>query len=122
MKKLTLNRQILNKLIALLATLTLLLGVFVFTNPDEVSLAVLLVPFLLLGYAAYVCMSLLMGVRGLRNATGALQKLIPLSVAFLLVALLLLASLGQLTLRDGLLVVGFTVFFLMYIARADFLK
>lgn len=122
MKKITLHKQILNKLAALCVTLTLLLGVFLFTNPDEVSLAVLLVPFLLLGYAAYVCISLLMGVRGLQRATGALQKLIPLSGAFLVVALLLLASLGQLTLRDGLLVVGFTGFFLIYVARADFLK
>lgn len=40
----------------------------------------------------------------------------------LAVMLLLLSSLGQLTVRDGVLVVGFGALFLLYVRRADFLN
>jgi hypothetical protein len=95
---------------------------FSFTNPDRVSLAVLLVPFLLLGCLSYLLTSLVMGFRGGQTDRKIIGKLIPLSVSFLVVALLLLASLGQLTLKDTVLVVGFTLLFMGYVARADFLK
>lgn len=123
MKKLTLTRPILNKLASLMVALSLLIAVFLLTDPNQVSLAVLLVPFLLIGYLVYSLVTLVFAIRPQAASNkGALTRLIPLSIAFLVVALLLLASLGQLTLRDGLLVVGFTGFFLFYIARADFLK
>jgi hypothetical protein len=122
MKKLNFSRPVLNKLLSLFVALSLLTGIFLFTNPNQVSLAVLLIPFLLIGYLAYMVVAIAINMRSNSNEGSALFKLIPLSIAFLVVALLLLASLGQLTVRDSLLVTGFTVFFLLYIARADFLK
>jgi len=122
MKKLNFSRPVLNKLLSLFVALSLLTGIFLFTNPNQVSLAVLLIPFLLIGYLAYMVVAIAINMRSNSNEGSALFKLIPLSIAFLVVALLLLASLGQLTVRDSLLVIGFTMFFLLYIARADFLK
>ena len=109
-----------NKITYLFGSLSLLILIFLFTDPDEVSLAFVLVPFVLIGVAVYSLASLLLFIR--IKPSGFLGRLISLSLSFLVVSLMLLASLGQLTLRDGLLVVCFTVLFLVYVGRADFLK
>jgi len=107
----------------LFVALSLLIGMFIFTDPNKISLAFLLVPFILIGYASYLFIFLLIDLHSKsRTSKGVITRLVPLSFAFLIVSLLLLSSLGQLTVKDSLLVVGFTVLFLLYIGRADFLK
>ena len=56
-----------------------------------------------------------------KRRDGISGKLLALSIATLVVLLLLLQSLDQLTLRDGLLTTIFVAMFWIYIWRADFL-
>lgn len=121
MKHIHLSKLILHKILSILAAFSLLVTIFLLTNPEKVSLAVLLVPFLLIGFIVYQTTNLLLDFRG-TGQRQAVKKLVAISLAFAVVALLLLASLGQLTIRDSLLVVGFVVLFLFYVARADFLN
>jgi hypothetical protein len=121
MKHIKLSKRIMNKSLSILGALSLLFLIFLYTNPEQVPLALLLVPFLVIGFVAYQLMEVSLS-RSRSDGKRAIKKLIALAVAFAIMALLLLASLGQLTFRDGLLVIGFVILFLFYIVRADFLE
>lgn len=115
------RNQLLNKLF-----LTLLLtGCFVLfigaTNPDNVPLPLLIVPFILLGFILYqlVC-SVFLLIKGRQNTSSI--RIVASSIACLAVGLLLLQSLHQLTWRDSLLGAVFAILFWLYVWRADFLK
>ena len=97
-----------------------LLAYILLTNPNNVPLPLLLVPFILMGYILY-------GISGLavlvftKGQRGLLTKLLPPSIGFIGVALMVLSSLHQLTWKDSILVLVFTALFWLYIWRADFL-
>ncbi len=122
MKYINFSNPIVNKIVYLTGATVVLLAIFLYSNPERVSLGVLLLPFLLIGFIVYQLTELGFMLIGRSNSKRAVKKLVGLSLAFAIVALLLLASLGQLTVRDGLLVVGFIILFLWYISRADFLE
>lgn len=109
----------LNKLLILTGV-----GVFLFilmasTSPQDVVLPVLLVPFILIGFITYLLLTSLPLGRAHNNRVT--SRIIPVALASLVVILLLLSSLGQLTIRDTLLVIGFGTLFIIYMRRADFL-
>lgn len=112
--------MILSKTLPLLLVLGVFLVFTTATNPNTVSLPLLILPFLFIGYILYKTIQLaryFMGKQG-GNHSG---KLIALSIAMLGVLLLLLQSLNQLSWRDGLLACVFVAMFWFYVWRADFL-
>lgn len=116
----TFKHKLVNKLfftafIALFLALLLL-----FTNPNQVALPVLVLPFVLMGVLVYQVVRLVLAWKTASLQSSA-ARLFAVSIAFLVVALLLLRSLHQLTLKDSLLVCGFTLAFWLYVWRADFL-
>lgn len=114
------KRVILNKLLSSLMLATCLTLFLLFTNPDSIALPVLIAPFIIIGLLIYQLTSYVIEKnRSLRNTYAA--RLLPLSIAGLGVALLLLRSLHQLTIKDSILVFGFAIVFWLYVWRADFL-
>lgn len=91
------------------------------TNPGSVSLPFLIVPFLVFGVFTYELTYLLL-VRVTRRTTLVFRRVIPGSVAFFVVVVLLLESLDQLGLKDGLILFVLTIVFWLYLWRADFLN
>lgn len=114
------HHYFLNKLFLVLLLIGLLLLLVLFTDPNRVILPVLIAPFLLIGGIIYQISHLFLRMKKSLHPSY-VDKLLPLSIAGLGVALLLLRSLHQLTLKDSLLVCGFAAIFWLYIWRADFL-
>lgn len=110
-------------IVTVIFTVLFLVFVFLFTNPNNVPLVLLIIPFILIGIIVYILSKLLIDLTSNHVQSRAVYyKLAPLSLSFAVVAILLLASLGQLTLKDGILVLGFSLLFLIYIVRVDFLR
>lgn len=114
------RRPWLNKLFFTLILVIALGLLLILTNPNGVPLPVLIVPFLIIGGVIYITARLILDSR-IGHMPPRAARLFALSLAFLGVALLLLRSLHQLTLKDTLLVCGFTLAFWAYVWRADFL-
>ncbi|HSX23655.1 MAG TPA: hypothetical protein VLE74_00995 [Candidatus Saccharimonadales bacterium] len=110
----------LNKLFLSLIGVCTLVLFMLFSDPNKIALPLLIVPFILLGFIVYQMTAAVMAVKKSLKSTY-LIKIIPLSVAFLAVCLLLLESLHQLTWKDSLLACGFTILLWLYVGRADFL-
>ncbi len=90
------------------------------TSPNTVPLPLLVVPFIVIGFFIYFFVkAVVQGTKTPRD--GISVKLLALSISSLAVLLLLLQSLDQLTLRDGLLTTIFATMFWVYIWKADFL-
>lgn len=91
------------------------------TDPGNISLALLLVPFLLLGICIHeLAYILLVGL--LKRKSLVFRRIIPLATSSLIVLLLLLQSLNQLTIKDGLILLALLTVFWLYLWRADFLN
>ncbi len=112
------NRK-LNKLIILTGVIVFLLVFMAMTSPQKVSLPVLLLPFAIVGIVVYIPIASINFKRLTNNRVT--SRIIPVSISSLVVMVLLLSSLGQLTIRDILLVIGFGALFIIYMKRADFL-
>lgn len=114
------TNPILNKVFLLLFLTGVLLTILLTTDPNKMPLVLIIVPFLLAGLVLYhLTKLLLLHKRGKSKSFS--YNILPLSVAFLGVCLLLLSSLHQLTWKDTLLVAVFTVMLWIYLSRADFL-
>lgn len=91
------------------------------TNPETLPLPFLLVPFLLLGFSLYKTAGL-----GFRVVFKERQKrrlrILAVIAAFLPTLLLILSSIGQLTIRDTSIVLGLLALLTFYLRRIDFLK
>ncbi len=91
------------------------------TTPGKVSLALLLIPFGLIGVVlfelSYVAANLARPTPSL-----VLHRILPASFSLGVVTLLLLQSLNQLTWKDGLILFMLSLLFLVYLWRADFLS
>ena len=111
----------LNKIIIILLETGVLALFLMFTNPNKVALPFLIVPFLLMGLIVYQIAQLVISLF-VTSPTSVTSRLIPVSIAFVLLVISLLESLHQLTWKDSLLVIAFTMLFWIYLARADFLK
>lgn len=114
------KRQIL-RTIASWGVLTLFMMLF---QPDKLPVVVLIVPFVLLFMAFYSSWQLLYGFRGRYRAKKGLppkpRKHLGLAVCLSATLLLVLQSLGQLTLKDVLTVVAIVVLGYVYLARSRF--
>lgn len=97
-----------------------LLVIFATSDPEHVPLPLLVVPFVLFGILVYQGSKLFVG-RYLSRRTRA-AKIVPYAMSVLVSLLLILASLHQLTWRDGILTLLFSSILLFYVWRADFLK
>lgn len=101
-----------------------LLGLLVFitlTNPNHITLPLLITPFMMIGIVLYQLASLLMHYFQ-PGSNKLLVKSVPVSAAFIGVCLILLSSLHQLTWKDSFLVSGFALLFWLYMLRSDFLQ
>lgn len=111
----------LNKLFFAAASAVVLIGFIVLTDPRQVALPFIILPFVLIGNILYQLLAAIFLLKA-SNGNKYLNKIIPLSVSFIGVGLLLLQSLHQLTWRDTVLVLVFTLLLWLYIGRADFLR
>lgn len=91
------------------------------TNPENLPIPLLVVPFLLLYATLYMSARLSMKYL-VPNLTKGRTRLIATLIASLPTLLLVLASIKQLTIRDTAIVVGLLVFLVFYLRRMDFLK
>jgi peptidoglycan/LPS O-acetylase OafA/YrhL len=113
---------IMNKLFLVLTGTGVLLVFILFTDPNKIALPLLIVPFILIGFILYQVSFGLLSLKKSGASSRYSHKIIPLSIAFLGVCLLLLESLHQLTWKDSLLACGFTILLWLYVSRADFLQ
>jgi hypothetical protein len=111
---------LLNKLFLVITLVALLVVLLMLTDPNKVALPILIAPFICIGLIIYQLTKLFLSSTK-KNIDNKAARMFAISVAFLGVALLLLRSLHQLTLKDTLLVCGFALAFWLYIWRADFL-
>lgn len=107
----------------LLKGLGLYLGCLLFmmlTNPSKTSLAALLVPFFLFGLGTFMFISLgtMVIFRGVRVR---IRRFVALTISSTLVLMLLLRSLNQFTVKDGLIIFVLIGCLSLYVVRADFL-
>jgi len=116
------------KYLRYLFILTILYGGFFsflfFTNPKNLSIVLLIVPFLLLFLGLFFTFTLLIRIF-IRNTSDKLSKkhfVMATLLAAIPTCLLLLDSVDQLTLKDGLLFITFGIFVLFYINRVSFKK
>lgn len=114
------KHPILSKILSCGIAVAILFAYILLTNPSSVALPLLLVPFVLIGYILFVVSGLVVHVFS-RGEGGLVTRLLPPSIGFIGVALMVLSSLHQLTWKDSVLVVLFTALFWLYIWRADFL-
>jgi len=110
----------LNKLFQGFVLVATLMSMLLYTDPNNIPLPLLVVPFLLIGLIVHGVTKLIIDRLALKSKSFAV-RLLPISLAFMIVSMLLLRSLHQLTLKDSVLVCGFTVAFWLYVWRADFL-
>lgn len=114
------EHPILSKILSVLIACIILAAYILLTNPSNVALPLLLVPFAFIGYILYEVTDLC--VRVFANEHNKLVvRMLPPSIGFIGVGLMVLSSLHQLTWKDALLMVLFTGLFWLYIWRADFL-
>jgi hypothetical protein len=92
----------------------ILLLILLTTDPKNLPSTVLIVPFLLLFIGLVSASSYLLGVIGVGKKS---RLKFSLMVGAVPVVLLVLQSLGQLTLRDGLVIFAFFAVAYMYISR-----
>jgi hypothetical protein len=91
------------------------------TNPEELPLPLLIVPFILLLACLYVTAKVFLNIFFKDIDTGR-RKTMAAIFAVLPTLLILLASINQLTVRDTAIVLGLLVLLLFYLRRLDFLK
>lgn len=111
----TLQKQLVRTVIAWGA----LLGFMMLFQPTKLPVVVLIVPFVLLFAAIYSLWNLinLLRTRFFTKQTWQPSRRLSLTVSLSAVLLLVLQSLGQLTLRDVLTVVAIVVLGYAYVAR-----
>jgi hypothetical protein len=106
----------------LIATLgfILLVCLLVLTDPSKSPLIILLLPFILLFLVLYNGLIFILPLLMPTNFTSRHGKTIAIIVGFEPVLLLLLASINQLTLRDGVLSFVLICGFAWYLSRTSF--
>lgn len=90
------------------------------TNPESLPLPLLVIPFLLLFAALYLTVKLLLD-RYFSNLYGRPLKGVAFTLAGLPVLLIILQSIGQLSIRDLLITLGLVLGLIFYFRKTDFL-
>jgi hypothetical protein len=112
----SLKRQLLNTILAWVC-----LGVFLAVSaPGELPVVALIVPFILLFVATYSSWNLIQQIRIRYLARGKVHRRLGLVVCACAVLLLVLQSLGQLTLRDVITVAAIVFLGYVYVGRVSF--
>jgi hypothetical protein len=114
------DHPVVSKILSVLIATAILAGYILLSNPNTVALPLLLVPFVIIGYILYEVTSLIVHIF-VREHSNLVARMLPSSVGFVGVGLMILSSLHQLSWKDTLLVALFTGLFWLYIWRADFL-
>lgn len=99
-------------LIALLLMLFLML-----TNPNEVSLPLILVPYILASLLFYRLFSIILGIWFGTRADRRKIKIYSIVLTVVIINFALLKSIGQLTIQDGLISVAIIVISAIYISK-----
>lgn len=106
--------------------LTILLGLWIslpvfllMTNPEDIPLLLLFVPFILLAMGLYKTAETVLS-RGNAQLSRKRVRFLAGVIAVLPTLLLVLASIQQLTVRDGAIVVGLLMLLTFYMKRIDF--
>jgi hypothetical protein len=89
-------------------------------NPAKTSLAELLIPFVLFGLGTFMFTSVVVHIL-YRSAGDHMRRFIALTASVSLVVMLLLRSLNQFTIRDGVILIVLVICMTLYVTRADFL-
>jgi hypothetical protein len=106
----------------LLTSVYLVIPVFLLmTNPEKLPLPLLILPFVLLFAALFLTARLLLR-RYFANLGGRYNRGLALALATLPVLLLILQSIGQLSIRDLLITAGLLIGLVFYFRKTDFLK
>lgn len=105
------------KLLALVSTLFLYL---VLTNPNQVSLPLILVPFVLLGFIIFLLFKTGLGFFFHESANKGKMTLLAMIVSVIIVNISLLRSIGQLTFQDAAISLLITVVAIIYISKFQF--
>jgi len=102
------------KIILLIILSACLLGYMVLTNPADIPLGLLLVPFLLILFVVFILANLLIGLlRGNNKKTTFYAAVL----AIIIVNFLILRSVGQFTFQDGLISIAITGILAFYISK-----
>ena len=102
------------KIILLIILSACLLGYMVLTNPADIPLGLLLVPFLLILFIVFILANLLIGLlRGSNKKTTFYAAVL----AIIIVNFLILRSVGQFTFQDGLISIAITGILAFYISK-----
>jgi len=101
----------------------LLLAFFLITNPVNLPVYILFVPFIMLGFATYELVGLLValyshGRTRITDASAKKQKAAAVAVSILTVIIAGLESLGELTIRDVVVVVLLALGAYFYFVRS----
>lgn len=100
-----------------------LILVLVSTDPYHAPLLVVMVPFGLLFWALFLTFNNLISFITSRHPWSRQKRLaVAGGLAWLPVMMLILRSIDQLTLRDGLILLVFVAALLLYLSRTNFLK
>jgi hypothetical protein len=103
-----------------LSSFILLICFLVLTNPKKSPLIVLLIPFVLLFMVLYNALIYILPILMPHSFTRRHGKAVAIIIGFEPVLLLLLASINQLTWRDGILSFILICGFAWYLSRATF--
>lgn len=105
--------------ISIIAVLILILAMLFTTNPENVPLPLLIVPFILIFSFFYLLIQLFLK-QFLKNSSKRMKQGLSISLSFMLVLLLILQSINQLTLKDQLIAFGLALLLLFYFRKIDF--
>lgn len=90
------------------------------TNPETLPLPLLTIPFILVFAALYMTVGLLLK-KYFSNLRGKSPQAVALTLSGLPVLLIILQSIGQLSIRDLLIIVTLIVGLIFYFRKTDFL-
>lgn len=91
------------------------------TNPSELPLYLLFIPFFMIYIICYCAMYLLVSFL-VKERNTIVKRWLAGSLAVLPVLLLILQSSGQISIRDVLIVAGLVIALLFYFKKTDFLQ
>ena len=104
----------------LIQTVIIVIALILFlvsTNPDSISLPLILVPYLLAALLAYRLFSLVLGVFFGKRGNRRKLRLYSIILTVVVINFALLKSIGQLTFQDGLISVAIIVDSAVYISK-----
>lgn len=108
------------KLAAVVLACAALLVLFIATNPEDLPLVLLTLPFLLLFLSLFLSLEILLSSL-MPKINAKSKRWLAVILAGLPVLLVLLQSIGQLSVRDLLLVIALVSALIFYFKKADFL-